>query len=272
MIASKFFEAFNILSPRDILIQEAQQVINRMIVAGSEPSDKYQSAIGAWISKMVSDGDWAISDAMWVFEAEDETQSLVNWKDGTYDATKVSTPVFAKNVGWRSDGVAGYINSQFAPGDGVNFLQDDNSFHMYCPTSGVAATDDYAYGTREDTSDERYFLRIRTISNTQRVWSNNLASGSEILTTQTITDGLFSNVRTSSTVAALQLDGVEIDTDGATSDTPPTNKFFLCAINDQSTAGGFMSNKDIGYIVAGSKVVSAANLGVGHTQYLIDIA
>jgi len=108
---------------------EYQAVYDSFDTAPSDEIAVYQNTL---VESLVSDGIWAKQDCFYVFANNTEANSLINWKDpGTYDCTVVETPTFTTMEGWQDTTNSNGLDSNFAPIDGGNFLQESGHFGTY---------------------------------------------------------------------------------------------------------------------------------------------
>ena len=265
MIAGKSFEVFNI-STSVTFISEVDQIIKRMISAGSTPSIKYRKAINRWVSSEIDNGNYAISDSWYVFEAEDEMQAKINWKTSVYNPTEPVACPFTAGVGYKSNGT-GYLNSNFGPGDGVNFIIDDNSLIIYTPEDGGTSAS-RVVGVEDGARD--FFIQFTSASaGFQANWTNGLNEAF----TSTISNGLWAMVRTANNLTTLYQNNISKGTSADLSSAFAWSKpFFLCANNANDTADRFDITHTLGFALFGSSLIDRADLEDGHDQYLIDIS
>jgi hypothetical protein len=80
------------------------------------------------VTSLKSIGVWGSLDRLWPLAAENAIQALVDIVVGA-TATAVNSPVFTANRGYKGDGVAAYVNTNFTAANvpGAKFSQNDAS-------------------------------------------------------------------------------------------------------------------------------------------------
>lgn len=67
------------------------------------------------IKRLIDCGAWGLLDCVYFLATGTDADSRINAKNpGTYNLTKVNSPIFASSSGWRSNS-AGYLDSGFNP-------------------------------------------------------------------------------------------------------------------------------------------------------------
>jgi hypothetical protein len=106
------------------------------------PSAAQQTLQNTLVTDLKTAGVWDKLDLFYVFATDgDSDYATLNWKaPSSFQATKVSSPTFTTNQGFKGDGSSAYINTNFAPSnDGVNYQLTEASkgFYIYtAPTAG----------------------------------------------------------------------------------------------------------------------------------------
>jgi len=247
-----------------------QAIIDRMTTAGSTPSEKYQVAMDTMIKGWIADGDWQYFESAYIFEMEDEIQSLINWTTATFDPVKVGNPIFTAGEGWISDG-AGYINLNFSPNDFVTISESDLMHFMYIAgstTPSVQAMYGVSNGLVFDslipfhpTGPGRINPRIFSVGFlTDNI--NNL-----------IPPGTQSNERQGTNIV-MYTNGVQFSVDLQPVETwSGTQKYYALARNNNGVADFFSTDRGLGALIfAPSSLVNRVNMQARHDQFLIDIA
>lgn len=96
------------------------------------PTDAEIIAINRLVRAFKDCGAWSNLDAIYPLLGSVENDSKVNLKTpGTYNLTKVNSPVFTANAGWRSNN-AGYLDSGFNVSTSGGLLTQNNACLGVC--------------------------------------------------------------------------------------------------------------------------------------------
>lgn len=115
-----------------VYVAEYQTVYDSFTNKPTNPDDTRQNA---WVEADVADGLWDTKkDVQYNFaihtNANGEAQT--NWiNPGTYDCTLVNAPAFVAFEGFTGDGISAYIDTNWNPAVGVNYIQDSASAVIY---------------------------------------------------------------------------------------------------------------------------------------------
>jgi hypothetical protein len=108
---------------------QVQQFFNRLLTL---PSAARQTLYASLINGGVTDGWWALLDALYVFAAADSDTSLTNLVQASFKATldtATGNPTFTTDRGWSGSGAGGQrdVNTNFNPStaSGANFAQNN---------------------------------------------------------------------------------------------------------------------------------------------------
>lgn len=227
----------------------------------------YLSQTDAFISGMVSDGDWAEADIGYILATDQADFSRINIKTpASFLATAGGTgAAHTDKLGWTSGG-AGYLDTTYNPAsDGVKYLLNDASIHIgitAAPTLGSQSV----FGNRNSTSG----VASRIFSSSASCLFNS-ASTSSFPGGATFTTGLYSFIRSASNLTSAYKDGVLINTSAAASSAIASFVFYILALNNNGAALGFTDAK-IGFVLVGSKNISVTNLTSRWNTYQAAIA
>lgn len=127
------------------LLDSNHQLLERPVVAGTEYTALVAAFAGSYsagrllaidqlFNNLSAWGILAKLDALWLFNAPNESDAVLNWVDpGSYNATYSGTPTFVANEGLSTDGATSYIDLNFNPATaGGNYSQNDASFGFWC--------------------------------------------------------------------------------------------------------------------------------------------
>ncbi len=141
------------------------------------PTLSRQYAINALIAALKSAGIWTKLDVLQVFAAADAQAASLNWKNpATFTASPQSSPTFTADRGYNGDGAASYVNTTWAPSNGVNYTQDSATIFAWSRTS--AAESDDAKGILGSGTTTAVRLTTRSSANLLRYRINQASSSS----------------------------------------------------------------------------------------------
>jgi hypothetical protein len=192
----------------------------------------------------------------YVTACHDRDFGKINWMDpGTYNCTENGTLVFTANVGFRSDGTTGYLDTNWRPilDGGSLYTLNDGSVAWYVQNNrGVTEID---FGVRLNTTTNRLFGVSRNASDTKVGVINQ--GNTNTTTTSTNSIGRHLLERTASNATRLSKDGVSETTGSGVSTSLFTGTMFICAVREAGSAT-FFSEKNISDLSAGASLGSLA--------------
>ena len=99
------------------------------------------NAYKALINGLVSDGNFALLDALYIFATNTTTTANLNLISTSFGLTKTGTVTFAADVGYTGDGSTGFLDTGFIPQTGgTNFVLNSASMGSYILTNRAANT------------------------------------------------------------------------------------------------------------------------------------
>ena len=196
---------------------------------------------------------WAVK---YVFACHDRDFGKINWMNpGTYNCTENGTLVFTANVGFRSNGTTGYLDTGWMPindGGGLYTLNDASVAWFVQNDRNVAEID---FGCRQTATTFRLFAISRSNLNTKTGIINQLNTFTSTSSTNSIGRHLLE--RTASNATRLSKDGASEATGTGASSSLLTNNMYICAVNQAGTPQSF-SQKNISDLSAGASLGSLA--------------
>lgn len=196
----------------------------------------------------------------------------VNWKNPSGSVTNFTesgTITWNTNTGWTTNG-SSYLNTGWAPDDGVNFTQNDASFGVYATDFTYPTSTDYLMGSRG--SSDWSTIGFRSFAGQSRnYYSINSPGGS--FHVEAFSGGtLFHSRRAASAAHRFSVDGTEEGFAGSTSASPNSNDFTLFAYNRLGTiTGHVVSGVDIWMAFAGSSDIDDGDFNTCWQAYLTDL-
>lgn len=182
----------------------------------------------------------------------DRGHAKVNYKNpGTKNLVEVGTLTYVTNVGFRSDGLTGYLDTNFVPStDGVNYTLNNAMISFY---SGVnEQNNNNTFGATDGSSIISASVRSTGDQTGYRI--NHFAS---TINTSGNSSGCFEWKRTDSNAVSSYRNVTLLGTGTNNSISLPSVKIFILAINSSGTPLNFNpSTKDVGFFAIGSASVS----------------
>lgn len=196
---------------------------------------------------------WDDLDVFWMF-ANDGSQDFArfNWiTPGSFKCTLVNAPTFTSNAGFKSDGATSYVETGWAPNDGVKYTQNDALF-----VSGT--TDDIAeagvmFGVDGTTAlNQRTFLNPENASNVVRFTVNDQPVGTSLNNSSA---GCYVGYRVDANIIQLYHNGVLLDGSiSSTSQTRSLRTMVVCAFKGVLDAIASYGTRNVNYLGFGNQM------------------
>jgi len=223
---------------------DAQAYFNQLTV---QPSSAFKLAINNLVIQLKADGNWTKLDRLWIHATEIQQHARVSLVNPTStQITEGNSPTFTANQGYTGNGTSMFLNTNWRLSDGVNFLQNDASWGLYCRTNLAAAT--YEAGVSVPTTSNGSTMNTRW---TDGVFYANINGGGFTQATVANSLGLFAVRRTSSTACLSYKNGTQVDSRSLTSVSRPATNLFILALNTGVGPSSFTS-KQISLTFSGS--------------------
>ncbi len=209
------------------------------------PQPSTADAQNIMVESLVSNGIWSQLDVFQLYAQEFNTdgEADINWIDpGTYNASPQDSPVWTLLEGYDGDGSVDYVNTNYNPTIGANYLQDDACFGVYNRVSDPAA----ALCGVEGTNVWSQIFGVNTLIN----------SGAEVVTALPRDDGLIVQDRSASNVASLYRNGVYVQGSVKVSNKVPNDNFAVLARNDNGVIKSFHGGQASCFFAGGSMTES----------------
>lgn len=204
------------------------------------PTTAEKVAINDFIVGSQADANWQEIDRCYIWGVTTQQNARINIKTPSdTEFTEVGSPTFTTTKGYT--GASGkYIQTGYIPSvDGVKFTLNKNFFSIYSLTD--VQDDNYIeLGVYSGGANDFSYQRIRRTSNGYREANN---SATELTGTVTNSIGLFTSLRTSSTVATGYKNASSVTTGTLAAGTLPSKEFYALALNVNGTAGSESSRQ-----------------------------
>jgi uncharacterized repeat protein (TIGR02059 family) len=223
------------------------------------PSSADAAAQNTFVKSLVDDGVWDELDFMFIFASHAMgADALLNWINPTGTAaTLVNAPTGTQYQGYISDGSTSYINTNWdAATNGVNYIQNSNTYGVYCRTSIQEDRLVCAVNKTSGAKDFTYIYIARSAISQTQSWNNSAGVGNAFNNTNS--QGLFQSNRTDGTNMSIYHNGVQKDTTAATAATLSTLDFYCLALNTNGSANNFTNNQ-VSLFFAGSNLSAKAS-------------
>lgn len=105
------------------------------------PTDSEIVNINRFVRALKDAGIWGSLDGLYIFRGGNEADSKINLKNpGQYNLTKVNSPVFTPNVGWKSN-LGGYLDTNYnVSAAGGNYKQNSASLGVVVSVDAVSSS------------------------------------------------------------------------------------------------------------------------------------
>ena len=202
-----------------------------------------------------------VFDVMYLYANETEEIALRNLVKNANHSVAVNSPTFTASNGFAGDGSTSYINSNFAPSQGVNYTQENASYGVYCNTDKAA--DEHIMSTRIASGNSESTLLPRAAAGNTQYKINGPSAVNYAYNIGT-SQGMFIVSRNGTSVFIAK-DGV-IEASG----TSPlsglsTYPFTILARNSGGTMGLF-TTREVGFAFA-ARSLTEEECGIIHNAY-----
>jgi len=105
-----------------------------------QPDTARKEVINQLILNLKAAGIWSVLDVLYVTAAHDAQAAGLNWKaPASFVLTAVNSPTFTTDRGYAGDGTTSYLDTGWAPNNGVQFTQNSAHFGLWLRSVGAAA-------------------------------------------------------------------------------------------------------------------------------------
>lgn len=107
------------------------------------PSSGMQTKGNQLVLNLKTYGIWSKTDVLYIYYTDGDVNFAgINWKaPGTFTTSRVNSPVFATNEGFKSNGTSSYLNTTFnCATNGVNYTQDNASQFLWIHSTGSSGS------------------------------------------------------------------------------------------------------------------------------------
>lgn len=113
---------------------EYQSVLDRATVLGyAKPSAAQQVKQNQLVINLKAAGIWNLLDVLYVFATDGDSDfATLNWKNpSAFQCAKVNSPLLEANLGFKTNGTTNYLDTTWAPSNGVNYTLNDASIFIF---------------------------------------------------------------------------------------------------------------------------------------------
>ena len=169
---------------------------------------------------------WSKFDRLWIFANPNPTAALICIKS-LETATAVNAPTFTAGQGYTFNGSSQYIDSGFAPDDGINYTLNAASYGCFIRAASATGVE-VAMGTAEGVGGEAILYFGFPDANSFYATVNNI-DALTITTTHGGRTGLWQMNRSAAGAAQGYKTGASVDTGTTASGVLSTASFFIGA-------------------------------------------
>lgn len=211
------------------------QTIAYLKQCNPQPSKAWTKALNTFIKSQIACGNWSLFDRLWIFATDNQQNARVSIVNPT--STQITevpnggTLTWTKDVGYKGDGVASYLNTNYTPStQGVNYTLNSASIGINLQTNASGLHIDFSASDAAGVYTH-VFLNYNGLDYCR---VNNSAAD-YISTTAKGTAGLYSVVRSNSTTVAGYFNGSSYYTGSKTAVTVLAVPLFIAATNANGT-------------------------------------
>jgi len=144
-------KSFNITSPWRVQYTDVMDMA--IALSAARPTYAQMLVQNSLVRSFINNGVWVLSDAIYIFYTNgDSTYALINWRypfqTGWGVPTLVGSPSFASNTGFETNGTTSYINTDFAPDDGIVMTGINNASFYFDAIPVTGSVNEYRNGGR----------------------------------------------------------------------------------------------------------------------------
>jgi hypothetical protein len=204
----------------------------------TSPAQQTIYAVDAFFKQLRADGNLAI-DVLYLFAQDNQTNSNVSlFNPATYTALPVGTPTWNANLGYTTNGISSYINTEFnLATNGVNYTQN-NAMITHYARNAVAGTTGVDWGSYDGTNIAEGFSNY-----TGYGVGGYLNSLTVFNATDANTQGCFSYNRPSSSTVNVTVNGTQILSASDTATGLANDKCYIGCRNASGTAALFKAQQ-----------------------------
>lgn len=204
--------------------------------------------IDQMIRQLKQYGIWQKLDVLWVLSAHDSQAARLNWKNpSSYTLTAVNSPTFTADRGYTGNGTTSYVNTGWAPNNGVNFTSTSAMFGIYVLSGADAASGSVTAMGGNDAGIGRTYIRPYTAADTMQggITTNGTGTFSPLSPSSSTRLGFTLFDRVSNTNIKIYRNGVLRLSPVSTNATLSSAALYLGARNGNGTASEFMASDNI---------------------------
>jgi hypothetical protein len=226
------------------------------------------SAVTTAVCGMVTDGDWAKLDFLYVFAINSSGNALLNWVSTSFNGTVGGTGcTFTANAGYNNSNSSCFISTGYIPSSsGGNATLNSATVSACQETSNTITAEGFYLGAGDASNSTLLGPFYGGITPTfADINDANFTSAG----TPTNAQGSWILSRTSSSATTLYRNGTSFSTPGGTSGALVTVQLYVMARNNNGTADSFTPAGSIfGYAFGGSGSINAANIRARLNTYM----
>lgn len=217
---------------------EANALFARFTVPPSAAAkDAYDTVL---IKPLKAAGLFEKLDCLHVWDTLDAQWSRQNVIQDAHNASFVGSPTHTPKSGVTGNGSSSYADLNYNPGDGGShkFAQNDGSIGIWSLTNAAQTTYDIGARVAFDTQNASILARVVG----DQAWLR-MNSVNPIMAANTNSTGKYHGQRTGAAAFELFKNGSSAGTDSGAGAAPANLSMFLCAVNNNGSAGLFTTRQ-----------------------------
>ena len=218
------------------------------------------------INGMVSDGDFALMDALYIYATDTQAHALLDLTANALNGTTHGTVSFSADHGFTGNSSDFYIDTGYSPSGTKNYTSSSSSLGVYSLRSRTTGQNWINIGSQNNGSTIYHALYPKFTDNNAYVQYTGNA-GAAMANAQ----GLSIGVRTSSTAMALWKNGSSVTTSSSATAALPGNSFYIFCTNNGLNVGAQYTSDQLSAAFMGGGGINVANVSSRINQYMTDL-
>jgi hypothetical protein len=198
-----------------------------------------KSAVDTAVCGMVTDGNWSLMDAFYVFAINSTANANLNWISPSFSLTVNGTCTFTANQGYTGDGSTCFLNTGYNTNTGTNWALNSAAMGACDFSASTPSSATLVIGNHDAST----FSGIETYANGHMEGPVNSTSLPQL--SRTNSQGLAVISRTNSSNVAYYLNGAAVSGSPVTelSSAVTNANVYVLALNSNGTAADFSSDQ-----------------------------
>lgn len=220
-----------------------QAVLDRAAVLGyTTPDVTTQGYQNQFVLDLKSAGIWTKLDVLYVLTSGSAEFARINWKAPSSNLiTAVSSPTWTSGVGYGGNGTSSYLNTNWKPSDGTNYVQNNAS--IFCYIQNHVTENKFDLGSAMNFIGGSNVAVFRADDGFGSTVGYINQSGSAVVANGGNCVGLWQLQRKDASNNYIFKNGTQVDTEADVSTGVSNINMYALAYNGGGTAAGFSTRK-----------------------------